>query len=1238
MDSVYISTLNINGIRNKLKRKRLFQSLKQKKYDIICLQETFIVESDKELWEKEWGGEIFFSSVSNQSMGQVTLIRKGFPYGVECLLSSQRLLTVAFQHENFKVNVVNVYAPCTLRDKETFFQSTTKYIHELEGEKLVCGDFNCVLSNDSDIVSGGPHRQNDVYNFQNMLINSSLCDVWRLFHQEEKHFTWSRKTPFVARRLDYILMSDAIFNKSFLCDIISTSQSDHRLVEIKFKVSHVKRGPSYWKFNDSLLRDQAFVNIMNNVIQEFKVQHTNLEPQLKWDLCKAQIREHCISYSTQKSLNQRSLLSDLEGDLNKTDKALGADPTNAQLLTHREEVKKTLEIFAIQEARSAQVRSRIKFIEDGEKNTKYFLNLEKARANAKIMDSLKTEDDRTVTRQNEILEEQVKFYRNVYSKKREFDETRAKEFIKGTQIPSLSTNQSSELEADLRLEEVAKALSIMKNNSAPGPDGITNSFLKFFWTVVRDLVLDSFRASFEMGEMSTTQRQAIITLIHKGKDLPRDALANWRPISLTNSDYKLLAKSIALRVSKVLADIIHENQVGFVKGRKVSTMIRLIDDTIEHMNLTNNPGILLAVDYRRAFDSVSKEFMLWAFKQFGFGDNLIRWVQVITANTMSSVNYLGWISESFPVCSGIRQGCPFSPMAFIIALEILAIKIRADPNIKGLSLPIPTSEVSPSSLLKIIMYADDISLFLQGYNDLNKAFQLINEFSKVSNLELNTNKTEAMWLGSKKDSNEKYFDIGWKKKMKILGIYFSNDTPASSIQENWTSRVENIRNLIVLWSRRNLSISGKMCIIKTFLLSQVVYIMQCLVIPADVLSSLNTLLFRFLWKKKYSNTRAFEKVKRVVVCNTTEHGGLNMINVNDMQSSFLLSWAVGLRHSSGQMWNAIPRFWLSKTGVNLSCFLSDVPSKSFIGLGNIKSMFWRHVLVAWLDNRQKIKTLVSESENRCLWNNASIMYRHNPLFFRDWIEANLCFVSDVFVAGNVITYQRTLEILGHKPSRIFEYNALCTALNSRAAATLANNPDANQEPIPIFKTLPSPRVFRYLLTGYATVRPCATNFWLRRYGLLLSESHWAVASKCTQEERLKLLHWKILHNIYPTNILLNKMGIRNTKNCSYCDEPDFIEHFFWNCPKITKVWETCLNFIIKYTGRSATLTETDVLFGYKPTSISKNATKLINHLILIAKMTISKFKYGIALDIRALFESEVGIRHQFLKQQCQHDN
>lgn len=808
------------------------------------------MNGDKELWEREWGGILFHSSATNHSMGQIILIRKGFPFDVQCVHRNNRILTVRIAFSDNDVYVTNVYAPTVPGEKIMFINSLHNHINSLDSmNQIVCGDFNCVLSNDLDIVSGDSHNQREIRALNSFVSQSELNDTWRLFNANMKEYTWSRKHPFIARRLDFVFSSDSVFNRIHECSVHSVPQSDHRLVSMVYNLANIQRGPSYWKFNESLLHDQTFVAQLNQLLDDYQTNNMELDYQLKWDLCKIKVKEFCIQYSMSKRRSMRNRHIELQTDLDGTERALATDPNNKELLHHRESVKLAMEVYSVSEAKGAQTRARVKFIEEGEKNTKYFLNLEKAQANAKVMDRLKKENGEIATDQD-ILREQVQFYRERYRKTTDFQDEVANDFLGNTEVPQLSEEQKHSINGVLSEHEICSALKQLKKGSAPGSDGITVGCLVFFWCKIKHMVLSSLNNAFAQGEMSMTQKRAVITLIHKGKDLPRDDLNNWRPISLTNSDYKLLAKCLAIRLSSVILHIINEDQFGFLKGRNVNTAIRLIDDTIDYLNITRKPGILLALDYKAAFDTISKEFIVWSFKRFNFGDKFIKWVEVLMKNTESCISYMGWLTESFSVKSGIRQGCPFSPMAFILALELLALRIRSDPSVKGI--PLPTQPRNRQNhVLKLLLYADDITFFLKDRHDLKNALTLVTYFSKFSGLAMNRNKTEAMWLGSQKYCKEKYYDLKWKLRIKILGIHFCNTLPASEIEENWLPRMETIQRIIVTWSKRNLSIMGKICIVKSLLLSQYIYSMQSLNAPEDnILKKINTMLFRFIWRKK----------------------------------------------------------------------------------------------------------------------------------------------------------------------------------------------------------------------------------------------------------------------------------------------------------------------------------------------------------------------------------------------------
>ena len=1229
MDSIYICSLNINGIRNKKQRNSLFRTLKKKNFDIICLQETFITDEVSNIWEREWGGQMFYSPGTNNSKGQIILINKDFPFAISTETITDRILTISFTTDKGKINIVNSYAPNT--DRVAFFTCLSNHLDSLEGELIVCGDFNCVLDNDLDIISGNKHNNRDVEFFQEVITTHSLNDTWRLFHSDEKEFSWSRKNPFLARRLDYLFTSDNIFDTCILCDMVSYSFTDHRSVEIKYSLSNMKRGPSYWKFNDSLLKDKVYLDQMNIFLDNYFQTTVGLEDQLRWDLCKVKIKEFTIDFSKKKRKSEKNEQKKLNEELNKIDIELGKeDNTNKQFyLAERDRVKRKLEIFDLEKAKSAQIRSRVKFIEEGEKNTKYFLGLEKARANAKIMDRLETDDGRIITDQQEILKEQVRFYSDVYRQKNNFNEVTANEFTRNLNIPKITNEQKDSLETEINIDEISKALKHMKNDSSPGSDGITYSFLKIFWSKIKYLIMNSYNASFTKGELSYTQRQGILTLLHKGKNLSRSKLSNWRPISLTNTDYKILSKTIANRLNTVISDIVDNDQVGFIKGRNSSTIIREIDDTIDYINSSKQSGILLAVDYKRAFDSISKEYLLWAFKQFGFGDYFLKWVEVIISNSESKVNYMGWISESFKVETGVRQGCPLSPSAFILGLELLAIKIRSENNLQGLVLPTPIRNASISKVIKIALYADDITLFLKNIEDFNLAIEIFTSFTLFTGLEMNRTKIDAMWLGPQVPNIQSISNIAFKSKLKILGIIFSNRLLASNNEENWIGRINKIKELISKWTKRNLSISGKLCIIKTYLVSQLVYIMQSLAIPDKVLNTINTILFRFLWKKKDTNQKAFEKVKRNTLCNDYDKGGIKMINIIDMQNSFLISWLNKLYFSNHQKWTYYPNYIFSTLGPDLNCIKTTASIKTFVGLSNIKSEFWKKALMSWIKHNNKIDVCQQEhfisQSSICLWNNKYLMYRGKCLFFKDWALAGLNYIHDIKHNGNLLTFNEICRLVGNKPCRIFEYNAIYTATMS---ANARNIPQAINDNI-IFEKVVTPKQIR-LNISFSNEQPSINSFWDRKFNIQLTSNNWLVGRECTKEERLRLLHWKILHNLYPTNILLNKMGIRDTNLCQDCLTIDYIEHFFFACRRIRRVWDLCQNYIFISINKSIKLTQNDILLGHSIDKIRKNEVRFINQVILITKMVISKFRYGTSFDLEFLFNAEINLREKYL--------
>ena len=182
-----------------------------------------------------------------------------------------------------------------------------------------------------------------------------------------------------------------------------------------------------------------------------------------------------------------------------------------------------------------------------------------------------------------------------------------------------------------------------------------------------------------------------------------------RPITLLNTDYKIAAKAIANRIKTVLPKLINNDQTGLMKGRFIGENIRLIDGIIQYATQHNVPGLLLFIDFEKAFDSLEWPFIFDTLRFFGFGPSLINWVRTFYCNIESRVLNNGWSSNFFQPQRGVRQGCPLSPYLFILAAELLAKAVRNNKSIRGFSLG--NDEVKT---VKISQYADDTPLILDG--------------------------------------------------------------------------------------------------------------------------------------------------------------------------------------------------------------------------------------------------------------------------------------------------------------------------------------------------------------------------------------------------------------------------------------------------------------------------------------------------------------------------------------------
>ena len=195
----------------------------------------------------------------------------------------------------------------------------------------------------------------------------------------------------------------------------------------------------------------------------------------------------------------------------------------------------------------------------------------------------------------------------------------------------------------------------MGSNKSPGNDGLTKEFYVCFFAEVGSLLVSTLNFCHDKGELTSSQKQAVVTLIEKREEDKR-SIKNWRPISLLNVDIKIASKVLAVRLKKVISKLIAYDQTAYVQGRYIGESIRVIQDLIDFADLEDQEGLIFSSDLEKAFDSVDHNFLFFVLRKFGFGPSFIQWVKTLLCKLESCVMNNGCSTGYFTLHRGTRQG------------------------------------------------------------------------------------------------------------------------------------------------------------------------------------------------------------------------------------------------------------------------------------------------------------------------------------------------------------------------------------------------------------------------------------------------------------------------------------------------------------------------------------------------------------------------------------------------------
>ena len=1204
-------SLNVNGLGDDFKRQSMFLWLKQFNSDFVFLQETHSVRDKENKWKVEWGGDVFFSHGESNKKGVAILINNRLDYKIVEKIDDPegRFIVLNITVDDIDFVLINFYAPTkNFEGEQVGYIDKLRSLLENKQDKniILGGDFNTVLNPEIDKKGGSQYNTplRYTHNLETFMNDYELCDIWRVRNPNAKKFTWRRRNPLIQCRLDFWLVSEFLTGNVSNTSIDPSIKSDHSKITLSISGTHFnKRGPGFWKFNSDLLTDKGYVDTVKKLLIECDKKYESLvDKNLKWDAIKCEIRGETVKYSKlknksvrEKEIKLKQTLQDLENKLCEAQ----LDNEIYSILDEIETIQEDIKEIVDKKTRGTIIRSHAEYCEGNEKNSKYFLSLEKRNYKNKCINKLKV-NGKDIFSESKILEEEMKFYKNQYTSKQSVHNYSGDiDFFRNDLIPKLSDAEKNICDASISDEECTKVLKTFKNNKSPGTDGLTAEFYKFFWIDIRKYVLESFEYSFESGTLSIDQRRGILTLIPK-KDKDRTLLANWRPLSILNFDYKLLAKIIAQRMKTFLPNLIDPDQTGYVSNRYIGENLRLIADIILYTNLKNYPGLLLLVDFEKAFDTIEWDFIQKALECFNFGSNFRKWITILYTDISTFAVNNGFKSEPFNIERGVRQGCPLSPFLFILATELLAIAVRENKEIKG----IKVGDVE----IKISQLADDTTCFFENELSARLTLDMFKDFEKCSGLKVNFTKTEATWIGRNKFNKDGSLPIKWTHKFKTLGLHFDVLDENGTTNYNLDMCIKNMDVVLNVWKQRNLSLIGKIVILKSLAISKLIYVISSAQVPTYYVTKIQQNINSFIWNN------GSPKVKNEVLQKNIKDGGLKAPNFAVQLTSIRIMWIKRFLMDNNARWKFLssaffPLFdlkdiFVSRCDVEFLCL--NIPD------------FYKEILAAWKQFKMAfLPSNTFEIRKEVIWFNPFIRIHGKSIFYKTWYDKGIKYINDLVNENGEFLSHEEINAKYHLQVTFLDIFSIRSAIPHKWKELLTKeNINLNSSSfkivfihhgkhIPLSK-LTAKDVYTILLEQ-RDVSVVSKERWEESFNIAISNEKWeqiyCLPYKCTIESSLQAFQYKILHRFASHNYLLKKYKLSEVESCSACQKVETLEHKFFECRNVQSFWK---HFSIWWSivfGVKLNLTRDSIIFGL----LDSDDTKA-NYCILLGKYYINSIK------------------------------
>jgi len=1200
--------------------------------DVIVLQETNWKESVMMEYKKKWEGDILYNNGEGRLGRGVAFLMRKDAFNTTRVVYTDKIgkcMAVEVNYEGCKLILVNVHAPTEEKEKKEFFNILRSIVKDYK-KVIMMGDFNTVFSK-QDMAEGMVFRTDTGRKELKALMGeNNMIDVWRERNEKKKEFSRRQIVgQFVCRtRIDYVLCTRNM--EDFIEDIKyeDTSFSDHKFLFFKIDGNKVQRGPGIWVLNTKMLENEDYILKVKEIIEKERENEIYEEnKRIWWENVKFLIKKFSIKYGSIickcKKYKEKEIKESLEEELNKGNK-------DVQKIKEMEEKLKEIEE---KEYEGARLRSKAKYTVEGEKCTKFFFDLEKKKGKAETIKQIRGKNGEIVEGNEKILEEIKDFYENLFTT-RGVDENKKRELLKQIKA-KISEEDKKECNQEIREEEIERAIQQLNKKKSPGIDGLGNEFYMCFKEILTKILKEVFKEIFEEEEVNERMGMGITKLIYKSKGEKVD-LKNYRPITMLNTDFKILAKVLANRLKEVMPSIIKTNQAYGVKGRDIADTTMSIRDTIWYMKEKNENGYVISLDFEKAFDRVEHRFLFDVLKEFGFGGDFIKWIKILYKGALTRIKCNGFLTECFKITRSIRQGCPLSALLYSLVSEPLGLAIKQKEEITGIEIEEKKAEG------KVFQYADDTTIIVKGKESVKEVMKCVEDYCKGSGGKVNEDKTVYMRFGEAMILRD-CFKFKEVEEMRILGILMGKNEKKVR-DEMWEQLVTEIERRLNFWKLRNLNLKGKVLILNVLMVSKLWYVLYVSEMPLWTEKRLKKCFLDFLWEGKPARI-AFN-----TILGAADKGGLGLMDVAQRKNSLRVKTVKKYLQEEGNAeWKKTMEYFLNKCG-NFNMGDGILWMKTKIWMTEGLPGFYREMFSAWGKFLDKVEYDPHGRENilnQPLFLNKNILKQGKEMFLKKWMEVGITRVRDVLYEFKE----------GFLPTQ-FIVDAMEEAKEDYSEQGIINQFELIKSAIPKewikriegMEGEPKEKCINVKLDGklddfkectvkmiYCSFRddvfkePIVNAYWMQHFKDLKKESIWRNMKGRCVETKLECLEYFIRHKVVFTDAILNKIGIEQNAMCKVCQEKEEgILHMFLYCKELEEFLKKCKCLIKDLTeewDENGMEWNRVVMFGWGKKCQNKSFINLCVMLMKSAiweRRTVAK-KEKIMLDVWSVFKRKAEV-------------